>query len=317
MLKVGILGMGHIGKKHLQAIDSVNGVELEGTADVAFVPDAPKFSGNYQSLLDNEDIDIISVCTPNALHAEQSIQAIKAQKHVICEKPFALNKSDCESVIDASLHSGKFVFCVMQNRFSPVSQWLKEVLSENRLGEILLVNVACYWNRDERYYKAEGWKGDIDMDGGTLFTQFAHYVDTLYYLFGNVNILDAHFENYTHKELIDFEDSGMFSFKFKNGAMGTFQYSTSVWNKNLESTMTIIGSKGSIKVGGQYMDQILHCHAESVTLPELPSNDNINNLASIYRNARDVIGGQNKLMTNAMDGMRVVDIIERVYQFKK
>lgn len=310
MLKVGIQGMGHIGKKHLSAIELIDGVEVTGTSDIQ--------SGHksYQELLDNSEINLISVCTPNSLHAEHGISALNAGKHVICEKPFALSKSDCEKLIDASLQSGKYIFCVMQNRFSPVSQWLKKIITDQNLGEILMVNVACYWNRDSRYYKGDTWKGSKDIDGGTLFTQFAHYIDSLYFLFGNIDITNAHFENFTHKDLIDFEDSGNFSFRLKNGAIGSFQYSTSVWDKNFESTMSIIGTKGTIKVGGQYMDTVSYCHGSEISSPVLPKNDNISNLSKIYSNAVDVIAGNQRVMTNAMDGMKVVEIIENIYNFK-
>ncbi len=317
MLKVGIVGLGHIGKKHINAVERLEEVSIIGISDIQKpASDIPYFE-TLDQLCNNKEIDLISVCTPNYLHKEHAIKVLESGKHAICEKPFALNQKDCEDILNASLKNGKHIFCVMQNRFSPVSQWLKSIITDEVLGDILMVNVACYWNRDERYYTDETWKGSKNKDGGTLFTQFAHYIDTLYHLFGTIEITSGTFENFTHKNLTEFEDSGVFSFKLDKGGIGSFQYSTSAWDKNFESTLTIIGSKGTIKVAGQYMDQVIYAHGASLDgIPSLEKNDNIGNLANIYKNAHQVINGTAKVNTTALDGMKVVSLIASIYSFK-
>jgi predicted dehydrogenase len=187
-----------------------------------------------------------------------------------------LSKLECEEVIFTSLQVAKQVFCVMQNRYSPPSQWLKQVIMENRLGKIFMVQVNCYWNRDDRYYQPgtkdrKGfWKGTKKLDGGPLFTQFSHFIDMMYWLFGDITDISARFENNNHRNSTEFnDDSGFVSFRFLNGGIGCFNYSISVWDKNLESSMTIIGEKGSIKVGGQYMEKVEYCHIDNYEMPDI------------------------------------------------
>jgi len=238
----------------------------------------------------------------------------------------ALNTRDCETIIYKSLQMHKNVFCVMQNRYSPPSMWLKEIVESGKLGEIFMVQLNCYWNRDERYYKKGTWKGDQELDGGTLFTQFSHFIDIMYWLFGDLTDIQAKFNDFTHKDSTDFEDSGFISFKFVHGGMGSLNYSTAVWDKNLESSLTIIGEKGSVKVGGQYMDKVEYCHIKDYEMPELaptnPANDyghykgSANNHHYVIENVVNTIKGRTTITTNALEGMKVVDIIERIYSYR-
>ena len=324
-IKFGVVGQGHIGKRHAEMVRRNPDCELVAVCDVL-----PKeklglenlkenFYNSFDELLSaHPEIEVINVCTPNGLHSEHSLKALELNKHVVVEKPMALTKADCEKVIYSALHHHKTVFCVMQNRYSPPSVWLKEMVNTKTIGDIYMVQLNCYWNRDDRYYKAGGWKGTQDLDGGTLFTQFSHWIDIMYWLFGDIKNIQAKFA--------DFEDSGFVSFDFVNGGMGSVNYSTAVWDKNLESSLTIIGSKGSIKVGGQYMDQVDVCNIKDYTMPVLeetnPANDygaykgSANNHHNVIENVVDTIKGNNKITTNALEGLKVVDIIERIYALR-
>ncbi|MCB0789264.1 MAG: Gfo/Idh/MocA family oxidoreductase, partial [Flavobacteriales bacterium] len=286
--------------------------------------EVPYFNDLEQMLNEVRGIDVVNVCTPNGLHAPQSLAALEHRKHVVCEKPMALTKADCEKVIYKALQVHRTVFGVMQNRYSPPSAWLKEVVEGGLLGEVFLVQVNCYWNRDDRYYKAGTWKGSSDLDGGTLFTQFSHFIDILYWLFGDITEIQGKFADFNHQDLTTFEDSGLVTFRFLNGGMGCLNYSTSVWDRNLESSMTIIGSKGSVKVGGQYMDEVEYCHIDGYTMPELPPTNPANDYGAykgsasnhhyIVENVVDTLKGRNTLTTNALEGLKVVEIIERIYR---
>jgi UDP-N-acetyl-2-amino-2-deoxyglucuronate dehydrogenase len=332
-INFGVIGQGHIGKRHAEMIRRHPDCNLLAVCDI--LPELSEnanggdvaFYENIESLLSaHPELDVINICTPNGLHAAQALKALEAGKHVVIEKPMALNKIDCEKLIYAALHQHKTVFCVMQNRYSPPSIWLKEVVQQKNLGEIYMVQLNCYWNRDERYYKTGGWKGTQDLDGGTLFTQFSHWIDIMYWLFGDIKNIQAKFADFNHKTSTDFEDSGFVSFDFVNGGMGCINYSTSVWDKNLESSLTIVGSKGSIKVGGQYMDQVEICHIKDYTMPELkptnPANDygaykgSANNHYNVIENVADTLKGNNKISTNALEGLKVVEIIERIYSLR-
>ena len=190
-----------------------------------------------------------------------------------------------------------------------------------------MVQLNCYWNRDDRYYKKEGWKGKQDLDGGTLFTQFSHFIDIMYWLFGDIKNIKAKFNDFTHTTTTDFEDSGLISFDFTNGGMGCINYSTAIWDTNLESSITIIGSKGSVKIGGQYMNDVEYCHIKNYTMPILaetnPGNDygaykgSAANHNYIIDNVVDVLKNRNTITTNAMEGLKVVDIIERIYSLRQ
>lgn len=185
------------------------------------------------------------------------------------------------------------------------------------MGEVYLTNVTGYWNRDDRYYGPSEWKGSIEKDGGSLFTQFAHYVDMLYWIFGDLDIKAAQFNNFSHQDSIEFEDSGNFQFGFGGRGIGNFQYTTSTYGRNFESSLTIIGEKGTIKVGGQYMDKIVYCYIDNYEMPNLITRSNVENMALVYDNIHDVLSQKGKVMTNAMDGMKVTEIIENIYQFRE
>jgi UDP-N-acetyl-2-amino-2-deoxyglucuronate dehydrogenase len=217
----------------------------------------------------------------------------------------------------------KHVFAVMQNRYSPPSQWIKNVVDSGILGKIFLVQLNCYWNRDERYYRNGSWHGTKKLDGGTLFTQFSHFIDILYWLFGDINNIMAKILNNNHQHLTEFEDSGIITFEFIEGGVGSINFSTSVWEKNMESSMTIVAENGSVKIGGQYMNEVEYCHIKDYEMPDLaetnPGNDygsyrgSAQNHNYVIENVVDVIKGRNTITTNALEGMKVVDIIERIY----
>jgi UDP-N-acetyl-2-amino-2-deoxyglucuronate dehydrogenase len=332
-VRFAVVGAGHIGKRHAEMIRRDEEAELVALVDVRTIDECgardfnvPFFASIEELLSSGIEFDVVNICTPNGLHAAQSLKSLEAKKHVVVEKPMGLTKDQCEKVIFKSLQQSKHVFCVMQNRYSPPSEWIKSVVENGILGDILMVQLNCYWNRDERYYKAGGWKGKQDLDGGTLFTQFSHFIDIMYWLFGDIDNIQGRFADFTHKENTDFEDSGFVSFDFINGGMGSINYSTSVVEQNLESSMTIIGSKGSVKIGGQYMNEVDVCTIPGYEMPVLaptnPGNDygaykgSAANHHYVITNVIDTLKGRTSATTNALEGLKVVDIIERIYKIR-
>ena len=262
-IKFVVVGCGHIGKRHAEMITRNYESELVALVDVKDKEDlgieqydVPFFRSIDELLASGIEFDVLNIASPNGFHAQQAMKALDNRKHIVLEKPMALNKQDAEKVIFKALHVHKQVFAVMQNRYSPPSEWIKELIEGGKLGDIYMVQLNCYWNRDDRYYRPESWHGKKDIDGGTLFTQFSHFIDIMYWLFGDIVNIKAKFADHNHQNLTDFEDSGFISFDFVNGGMGSLNYSTSVWNQNLESSMTIIAENGSVKIGGQYMDKV-------------------------------------------------------------
>ena len=330
MIKFAVIGQGHIGKRHAEMIRRNPEAELVAVCDVlpkeqvglADIQEA--YFTNYDEFLAaNLDVDVVNICTPNGFHAEYAIKALQARKHVVLEKPIALTKNDAEVILFKSLEMSKHVFCVMQNRYSPPSVWLKEVCDGGLLGDIFMVKLDCYWNRDGRYYKKGNWHGDGKLDGGTLFTQFSHFIDIMYWLFGDIQNIRGNFADFNHKDLTDFEDSGVVTFDFVNGGMGCLNYSTAAWVTNLGSSVTIIGAQGTIKVAGQYMNEVTYCNIKDYEMPELapsnPPNDyglykgSAQNHHYVIENVIEKLTDKGTITTNVLEGLKVVDIIERIY----
>lgn len=329
-IKFAVVGTGHIGKRHIEMISRHAESELVALCDIkphdTLSIDAyklPFFNTINELFQSGIEFDVLSIATPNGLHAEHALIGLEHKKHIVIEKPMALSKADCEKIIFKALQVSRQVFCVMQNRYSPPSEWIKKIVEGGLLGNIYMVQINCYWNRDSRYYKADGWKGKLSLDGGTLFTQFSHFVDIMYWLFGDISDIQAKFNDFSHKDLTDFEDSGMVNFNFINGGMGSLNYSTSVWDKNLESSLTIVAEKGSVKIGGQYMNEVEYCHIENYEMPILaeanPANDygpykgSAANHNYVYENVIDTLKNRTTVTTNALEGLKVVEIIERIY----
>lgn len=333
-VKFAVIGCGHIGKRHAEMIERNEESELVALVDikpkeqVGIDAYSASFFNSVDALLQSPElnkIDVINIASPNGYHVEHALKCLEAKKHVVIEKPMALNKQDAELVIYKALNVHKHVFAVMQNRYSPPSVWIKDLIESGRLGNIYMVQLNCYWNRDSRYYKADSWHGKKDLDGGTLFTQFSHFIDLMYWLFGDIKNIHSRFSNFNHKDLTEFrEDSGMIQFDFVNGGSGCMNFSTSIWDKNLESSMTIIAEHGSVKIGGQYMDKVEFCHVKEYEMPVLqqtnPGNDygaykgSAANHHYIIENVVNVLKNRSVITTNALEGLKVVDIIERMYK---
>jgi UDP-N-acetyl-2-amino-2-deoxyglucuronate dehydrogenase len=332
-VKFAVIGAGHIGKRHAEMIMRNPDAELVAISDILPAEKlglenypVPYFNSAEALFNSGLEFDVVNVCSPNGLHASHSILALENKKHIVCEKPMGLSKAECEQVIYTALRVSRQVFCVMQNRYSPPSVWIKDVIEKQLLGDIYMVQLNCYWNRDERYYKKDTWKGSADLDGGTLFTQFSHFIDIMFWLFGDIKDIQGKFNDFNHADLTAFEDSGLVSFNFVNGGMGSLNYSTSVWDQNLESSITIIGKKGSIKIGGQYMNEVEYCHIDGYQMPELapanPANDyghykgSAANHHYVIQNVIDTLKGRTSATTNALEGLKVVEIIERIYELR-
>ncbi len=333
-IKFAIIGCGHIGKRHAEMVSRNPEAELIALIDIkskdrlSIVDYKVPFFESFQQFLDTGlACDVITVATPNGFHAEQASEAIKKGYHVVIEKPIALSKQQAESINNIGLQYSKYVFAVMQNRYSPPSIWINELLKSGVLGKIYSVHFNCFWNRDERYYTSDSWHGNKELDGGTLFTQFSHFIDIMYWLFGDITNISARLRDFNHQNLTDFEDSGIVNFDFVDGGIGSLNYSTAVWNQNMESSMTIIAEKGSVKIGGQYMDKVEYCNIENYTMPELAPTNSGNDYGAykgsaqnhhyVIQNVIDVLKNKKSITTNAFEGMKVVDIIERIYQSAK
>jgi predicted dehydrogenase len=327
-----IIGCGRIASRHagiinkLGNLSAVSDIKPERAEEFAKLYGCKAFT-DYKKMLSQSEIDIVSVCTPNSLHHIQSVDALLAGKHVICEKPMALNINDCNEMIQASDKTGKKLFIVKQNRFNPPVTALKKVIDENRLGKIYNAEVNCFWNRNEAYYLSSDWKGKANLDGGTLFTQFSHFIDILYWLIGDVKKVHALRKNFSHKSTIEFEDTGAAILEFSSGAIGTINYTVNSFGKNMEGSITIFAEKGTVKIGGQYLNVLEYQNIENYKIEGLPesrpANDygfyqgSMSNHEEVYKNVIDVLENNGVIAASAYEGMKTVEIIQKIYDAGK
>jgi len=329
--KFAIVGCGRIGMRHAEHIQKL--AQLVAVCDTdeskaAFF--AEKFNckayHNIEDMLANEqEIDVVSICSPNGLHAKHAILSLEAGFHVLCEKPMAINVQDCGEMIKTAEKMNKRLFAIKQNRFNPPVAAVKKLIDENRLGKIYSVQLTCFWNRNEDYYH-NSWKGTKDLDGGTLYTQFSHFVDLLYWLIGDVKQSKSLMGNFAHQGIIEFEDTGVVILEFFNGAIGTINYTVNSYKKNMEGSLTIFGEKGTVKIGGQYLNELEYQEIEGYKIENLPAGNTANNYGNyqgsmsnhdkVYENVIEVLNNNASIATNSFEALKTVEIIDKIYQSK-
>ena len=318
-VRIAILGYGQIGKKHAEIVLNHQDYELVALIDPRFaVAELKGLSGiSYfyclQDFISSPILaDIVAVCTPNGLHFEQSKILIEEGIHVIIEKPIALSSEEAQVLEQLAQIHKVHLFPVMQIRFSPPALWLKGLIDSNVLGKIFMVQASCFWNRNADYYTKELWRGTKALDGGTLYTQFSHYLDLLYWLFGDLTNIQSKFANFNHSDLTAFEDSGIVTFDFDSGGMGSFAFSTSVWNENLESSLTVVAENGSVKVGGTSLQYVEKCMVKDYIAPDFLETHQ--NHESLYQNIIEFLNTGKELQTTTAESIQVLKMIEKIYK---
>lgn len=327
-LSFAIIGCGNIGNRHAEQIQAVG--KLVAVCDIVSEKakslgekyNATVFHSTEELFKNVRQIDVAVICTPNGLHAQHTIAALKSGCHVLCEKPMATRSSDCISMIKVAEETGKLLFVVKQNRFNPPVVAVKKLLDEKKMGIIYSIQLNCFWNRDARYYE-NSWKGTKDLDGGTLFTQFSHFIDLLFWLFGDVRQVKAIKKNFAHKRNIEFEDTGVVLLEFENGMIGAINFTVNSFKKNMEGSLTVFGEKGTVKIGGQYLNELEYQQIKDHVIKDLPVGNNANeygfyqgsmsNHDKVYQNLVDVIENNAPMAASSYDGLKTVEIIEKIY----
>lgn len=326
-----IIGCGRIAQRHAEHINNngklvaVCDIDLEKAQQLAGKYNAKAYQ-NIDDLLQNETVDLVAICSPNGLHAEHSIKALNAGFHVLCEKPMAINVNDCGDMIKAAESNNKRLFAIKQNRYNPPVAAVKEAIDKGVFGKIYSIQLSCFWNRNPDYY-ANSWKGTKDLDGGTLYTQFSHFIDLLYWMIGDVKKAYALTGNFAHKDTIEFEDTGVIALEFHNGALGTINYTVNSYGKNMEGSLTIFAEKGSVKIGGQYLNELEYQNIEGFEFKDLPKGNTANNYGQyqgsmsnhdkVYENVVEVLTNNGIISTNSFEGLKTVEIIDKIYTSAK
>lgn len=319
-LKFAISGCGNIALRHATAAAHFG--ELIGVCDTdefktgKFVEwfDCNAYH-NLEDMLSGEpDIDIVCICSPNYLHASQSITCMEKGFHVLCEKPMAINISDAVKMVETSKQTGKELFIVKQMRHYPSISFIKDLISKGALGKIFSVHTSCFWNRPADYY--QDWKGSKDKDGGTLFTQFSHYIDLLLWLFGSVEKAGLISANRAHPK-IEFEDVGMINLVFHSGAVGSFNYTVNAPQKTVDNSLNIFAEKGSIKLNGSMLENFEYFNVEGVERPPEEKGNILNKEQShfkVYENVIRALTEQAHEVLKAEKSIESIRLIEELYQ---
>jgi UDP-N-acetyl-2-amino-2-deoxyglucuronate dehydrogenase len=262
-VKVALVGCGRISRNHLEAIERVPGIRLVAVADADMAraratgeaQEVPAF-GSLEEMLAAVPSDLVSVCTPSGLHPPHGIIAAQAGRHVLTEKPMAISLAAADELVQACDAAGVQLFVVKQNRLNPAIQLLKRAVDRGRFGRLYMANVTVRWTRPQSYYDAEPWRGTWEFDGGAFMNQASHYVDLLDWLIGPVESVQAY--TATLARNIQVEDTGVLSLRWRSGALGSMNVTMLTYPKNLEGSITIIGEKGTVRIGGVAVNKIEH-----------------------------------------------------------
>jgi len=262
MIKIGLLGCGRISKNHFEAITQQQDAQVIACCDIieerakeaAEKYNIPIWTTNYEEILQNPDIDLISICTPSGLHPKHGIQAAKAGKHVLTEKPMACRLKEADELIKACDQAGVKLFVVLQNRLNPSIQLVRRAFEEGRFGKIYMITSNVFWTRPQEYYDMAPWRGTWALDGGAFMNQASHYVDMVQWFGGPIEEVKS--ITATLARNIEAEDTGSTIIRFQNGAIGSINVTMLTYPKNLEGSITILGEKGTVRIGGTSMNKI-------------------------------------------------------------
>ena len=262
-LKIGIVGCGRISKCHFEAIkNNSNLMSLVAVCDRnqdkienAITQTNAKGYLNFDEMLNNEELDAVSICTPNGYHYENAKKVLEHNMSVIIEKPLTLSYSDGKKLIKLAKKKGKHIFLIHQNRFNPTIQCVKNALDNGAFGKIYMITSNIFWHRDEDYYKNPSWHGSKKIDGGAFITQGSHYTDIMNWFAGD-KLKSVYAVGKTLERDIETEDCGSAIIEWKNGIIGNVNLSVLAYNENYEGSITILGQKGLVKIGGVALNKI-------------------------------------------------------------
>jgi len=328
--RVALVGCGRISKNHFEAIDQVEGLELAAVCDAD--PERAAQAGaqwnvphytSYEKMLKESKADVITIATPSGLHPDQGVEAARAGKHVVMEKPMAISLTGADALVHACDKAGVQLFVVKQNRLNPPVQLLKRAIDKNRFGRIYMASCTVYWARPQEYYDQAPWRGTWEFDGGAFMNQASHYVDLIQWVMGPVESVMA--KTATLARRIETEDSGIAILKFRSGALGMIQVTMLAYPRNLEGSLTILGEKGSAKIGGTAVNKIEHwefAESDDDDKQAEAANTNPPNVYGLghqgyYRNVLAVLRGEAKPDTDGRAGRKSLELILGIYESAK
>jgi len=329
-LKFAIVGCGRITKRHSELLgnNQIAGAELVAACDIIQAK-ARKIGEQFhipyytdaEEMLKNEEIDVISICTESGHHAENVIRLAKFGKHIIVEKPMALTLDDADLMIKACDENNIKLFVVKQNRFNVPVQKLRQAIEENRFGKFVLGTVRVRWCRTQQYYDMEPWRGTWAMDGGVLANQASHHIDLLEWMMGTVESVFA--KSMTALVEIEAEDTAIVVLKFKNGALGVIEATTATRPRDLEGSISILGEKGSVEIGGfavnemkawNFTDKIDEDDCILRKYSVNPPNVYGFGHKAYYEHVVDCVCYDKKQLVDGLEGRKSLELISAIYE---
>lgn len=331
MVRLGLIGCGRISKNHFEAVSQIPQAEFVACADIieekartaAETYGIKTWYTDYQEMLDKEELDAVSICTPSGTHPQIGIDVANHKINVITEKPMGINIVDADKLIKACDANRVKLFVVKQNRLNSTMQLLKQAIDKDRFGRIFMAQSNVFWQRPQAYYDAEKWRGTWEFDGGAFMNQASHYVDALYWLLGNVDSVMAY--TATMARHIEAEDTGCAILHFRSGIIASLNVTMLTYPKNFEGSITIIGEKGTVKISGMAVNKIEKWEFEDYDDDDRIVQDTNYTPPSVYgfghnpyyNNVVEVLLSKGKPSTDGRDGRKSVEIIQAIYQSAK
>ena len=327
-IRVALAGCGRISKNHFGAIaQHANNIDLVGVCDnnlsrleqARASTGAPAFT-SLSGMLNGSEADIVVLATPSGLHPEQAIEIAQSGRHVMTEKPMATRWEDGKRMVLACDTAGVRLFVVKQNRRNATLQLLKQAIEKKRFGRIHMVTINVFWTRPQSYYDSDAWRGTWEFDGGAFMNQASHYVDLLDWLIGPVESVQAY--TATLARNIEVEDSGVALVRWRSGALGSVNVTMLTYPKNMEGSITIIGEKGTVRVGGVAVNEIQHWEFAE---PD-PDDERIKDANYLttsvygfghplyYENVIKVLRGEAEPDTDGREGLRSLELLVAMYR---
>lgn len=332
-LRMALIGCGRISTKHLEAIEKNSHLlELVAVCDVIeerakraadFAEKklglSPEIYTSYMDVLKRSDIDFVAIATPSGLHYEMTMEALSHDKHVLVEKPLALDTKHLKDIVEASTRKRLKVGVCHQNRFNPPIQELRKKIESGAFGKLFHGVVSVRWNRNESYYKQDAWRGTWEHDGGVLMNQSIHGIDLLQWMLGErpKRVLGL-IKNLNHP-YIPVEDLGVGVVEFETGCVGIVEATSNTFDRNLEEVLTIFGEKGTVKIGGLAVNRILVWRfpdEETHPFMNLPDPDTVygHGHAPLYEDFCRAILEDRKPYVDAVSGSIAVQIVLAIYK---
>lgn len=326
-IRFAVVGCGRISQKHFEALaahaDTAEVVAVCDTDPAALAAAAERTGvpgyASLPELLAGSGADVVVLCTPSGLHAEQGVQAARAGVHVVTEKPMATRWQDGKTLVQACDQAGVDLFVVKQNRRNPTIQQLKRAVERRRFGRIYMVNINVFWNRPQEYYDAARWRGTWEFDGGAFMNQASHYVDLLDWLIGPVETVHAFTSTLARN--IQVEDTGVANVRWRNGALGSINVTMLTYPKNLEGSITVIGEKGTVRIGGVAINEVQHWEFAEPEEGDREVRETSYQTASVYgvghplyyENVIQALRGEAEAQTDGREGLRSLELLTGIY----